>query len=69
VKLDRSHIVMAGAVLIGAGVLTIVRQALTMTPNPELDGLARWVAGTEFPGLILICAGVVLWAVGAVMRR
>jgi hypothetical protein len=61
----RGKMIVAGAVLIGAGVLVIVRQALTATPNPELDGLARWVAGTEFPGLVLICTGAFLWAVAA----
>lgn len=63
------HMTVAGAVLIGAGVAAILRQALTATANPELDGLERWVSGTEFPGLFLICAGALLWAVSALMRR
>jgi hypothetical protein len=29
--------------------------------------LGQWVVGTEFPGLIMICAGALLWCVGAFM--
>jgi hypothetical protein len=73
VKLDRSHIITAGAVLIGGGALTILRQALTTGPmSPPLIGdfsLERWLAGTEFPGLPMICVGALLWAVAALKRR
>jgi hypothetical protein len=61
------RVIVAGAVLIGAGTLVIVRQVLTAPPNPQLGGLGQWVVGTEFPGLILICAGAFLWCVGAFM--
>jgi hypothetical protein len=63
------QIVVAGAVLIGGGIFASVRQALTAAPNPEFGGLARWGAGTEFPGLFMICAGAFLLCVVAVMRR
>jgi hypothetical protein len=61
------RVIFAGAVLIGAGALVIVRQILTAPANPQLGGLGQWVVGTEFPGLILICAGAFLWCVGAFM--
>jgi hypothetical protein len=54
-------------VLIGAGTLVVLRQILTAPPNPQLGGLGQWVVGTEFPGLIMICAGALLWCVGAFM--
>jgi hypothetical protein len=61
------RIIVTGAVLIGAGTLVVVRQVLTAPPNPQLGGLGQWVVGTEFPGLILICAGAFLWCVGVFM--
>jgi hypothetical protein len=64
-----SRVIAAGAVLIGAGIFVILRQILTAPPHPELGGLGQWVIGTEFPGLILICAGGLLWCVGAFMGR
>jgi hypothetical protein len=60
------RVVVAGALLIGAGILVVVRQMLTAPPNP-LGGLGQWVVGTEFPGLIMICAGAFLWCVAAFM--
>jgi hypothetical protein len=63
------RIVVAGALLIGAGTLVIVRQILTAPPHPELGGLGQWVVGTEFPGLIMICAGALLWCVAVFMGR
>jgi hypothetical protein len=62
---NAKRIVVAGAMLIGAGTLVVLRQILTASPNPQLGGLGQWVAGTEFPGLILICAGAFLWCLGA----
>jgi hypothetical protein len=64
------RIVIAGAVLIGAGILVVLRQILTATPNPALEGnaLGRWVVGAEFPGLIMICTGALLLFVGVFMR-
>ena len=71
-RISRAHIITAGAVLIAAGVLTIVRQALTTGPVlPPIPGdfsLARWIASTEFPGLPMICVGALLWALAAVTR-
>jgi hypothetical protein len=61
------RVIIAGAVLIGAGKLVVLRQILTASPNPQLGGLGQWVVGTEFPGLIMICAGALLWCVGAFM--
>jgi hypothetical protein len=61
------RIVVVGALLIGSGTLVIVRQILTAPPRPELGGLGQWVVGTEFPGLIMICAGAFLWCVAAFM--
>jgi hypothetical protein len=73
VKLNRRHIITAGAVLIAGGALTILRQALTTGPiSPPLVGdfsLERWLAGTEFPGLPMICLGALLWAMAAVVGR
>ena len=59
------RIIVAGALLIGAGILVVVRQILTAPPHPQLGGLGQWVVGTEFPGLIMICAGAFLWCVAA----
>jgi hypothetical protein len=72
VRVNRAHIVVAGAVLIGGGALTILRRALTTGPtSPPLVGdfsLERWLAGTEFPGVLMICFGALLWALAAVIR-
>jgi hypothetical protein len=58
--------------LIGGGALTIVRQVLTTGPLlPPVAGdfsLGRWLTGTEFPGLPMICVGAFLWAVAALIR-
>ena len=62
---NASRIIVAGAMLIGAGTLVVLRQVLTASPNPQLGGLGQWVAGTEFPGLVLICGGAFLWCLGA----
>src|ERR1700730_10583139 len=62
-----NRFVVAGAMLIGAGTLVVLRQILTASPNPQLGGLGQWVAGTEFPGLIMICAGAFLWCLGALL--
>jgi hypothetical protein len=66
----RHTIIIAGIVLIGAGFLAILRQALTASPNPALEGdvLGRWVAGVEFPGLIMIFAGAILLCVAVILR-
>jgi hypothetical protein len=61
------RIIVMGALLIGSGALVIVRQILAAPPHPELGGLGQWVVGTEFPGLIMICAGALLWCVAAFM--
>jgi hypothetical protein len=61
------RIIVAGALLIGAGALVIVRQMVTAPPNPQLGGLGQWVVGTEFPGLIMIGAGAFLWCVAALL--
>jgi hypothetical protein len=61
------RIIVMGALLIGAGTLVIVRQILTAPPHPQLGGLGQWVVGTEFPGLIMIGAGALLWCVAAFM--
>jgi hypothetical protein len=60
----------AGAVLIGAGILVILRQVLSSGPNPALAGndLGQWLVGAEFPGLIMIVAGAILLG-GAVIPR
>src|SRR5579862_7650749 len=61
VRITKAHIITAGSILIAGGALTIVRQALTTGPIlPSIAGdfsLGRWLAGTEFPGLPMICAG------------
>ena len=62
------RIVAAGGVLIGAGVLTVLRQVLTASPNPHLVGLGQWVAGTEFPGTILIFMGMFLWMLAVLIE-
>jgi hypothetical protein len=62
------RIIVLAALLIGAGVLVVVRQILTAAPNPELGGLAQWMVGTEFPGPVLISVGAFLLCVGAFMR-
>ena len=64
---NAKRIVVAGAMLIGAGTLVVLRQILTTSPNPQLGGLAQWVVGTEFPGLIMIGAGALLWCVAAIV--
>jgi hypothetical protein len=61
------RITVAGGLLIGAGALVVVRQILTAPPHPQLGGLGQWVVGTEFPGLIMIGAGALLWCVAVVM--
>jgi hypothetical protein len=65
--INARRITVAGALLIGAGVLVIVRQILTAPPHPQLGGLGQWIVGTEFPGLIMIGAGAFLWCVAVVM--
>lgn len=56
-----NRIVVLGAVLIGAGILVVLRQILAgPAADPQLWGLTRWVTGTEFPGLPMICAGALL---------
>jgi hypothetical protein len=62
------RIIVLAALLIGAGVLVVVRQILTATPDPQLGGLARWMVGTEFPGPAMISVGALLLCVGAFMR-
>jgi hypothetical protein len=62
------RIIVLAALLIGAGVLVVVRQILTATPDPQLAGLARWMVGTEFPGPAMISVGAFLLCVGAFMR-
>jgi hypothetical protein len=66
--MSKAHrVIVTGAILIGAGMLVIVRQIVTAPPNPQLGGLGQWVVGTEFPGLIMIGAGAFLWCVAAFM--
>ena len=71
-KLGRAQIVTAAAVMIGAGAMAILRQALTTPPSspaPVGDfSLGRWIAGTEFPGLALICVGAFLLCVAGILR-
>lgn len=71
-KLGRAHTVTAAVVMIGAGVVAILRQTLTALPSspaPVGDfSLERWLAGTEFPGLALICVGAFLLCVAGIMR-
>ena len=67
--INAHRIVVAGALLIGAGTLVILRQVLTAPPHPELGRLGQWVVGTEFPGLIMICAGALLWCVAVCVGR
>jgi hypothetical protein len=55
------RLVAAGAVLIAAGVVVVLRQAITASPDPQLGVLGQWIAGAEFPGLVLICIGSLLW--------
>ena len=64
---NAQRVIVTGAVLIGAGTLVVFRQILTGPLNPQLGGLGQWVVGTEFPGLIMICAGAFLWCLGAFM--
>ncbi len=61
------RLIAAGAVLIGAGVLVVLRQVAAAVPDPHLGPLGQWVAGAEFPGLILICMGGFLWAVAVLI--
>ncbi len=61
------RLVLAGAVLIGAGILAVLRQALSATPDPHLGALGQWVANTEFPGLPLVLLGAFLWGVAAIL--
>jgi hypothetical protein len=62
------RIIVLAALLIGAGVLVVVRQISTAAPNPKLGGLAQWMVGTEFPGPIMIGVGALLLCIGAFMR-
>ena len=61
------RLTLAGAVLIGAGLTVVLRQALTATPDPHLGALGQWVANTEFPGLPLVLLGALLWGLAAVL--
>jgi hypothetical protein len=65
--INARRIAVAGSLLIGAGVLVIVRQIVTAPPHPQLGGLGQWIVGTEFPGLIMIGAGALLWCVAAIV--
>jgi hypothetical protein len=65
---NADRIIALAALLMGAGVLVVVRQILTAVPNPQLGGLARWMVGTEFPGPAMISVGAFLLCVGAFMR-
>ena len=60
------RLVLAGTALIGTGIVTVLHQALTATPDPRLGELGQWVAGAEFPGLPLILAGALLWGLAAI---
>jgi hypothetical protein len=66
---NASRIIVLAALLIGAGVLVVLRQILIAAPNPQLGGLAQWMVGTEFPGPIMIVVGAFLLCVGSLMRR
>ena len=61
------RLTLAGAVLIGAGIMVVLRQALTAAPNPHLGALGQWVAGAGFPGLILVLIGACLWGAAAIL--
>jgi len=67
--INARRLIVSGALLIGAGILVVLRQVMTATPNPRLGALGQWVAGAEFPGLILICAGAFLWGLAALLDR
>jgi len=62
------RIIVLAALLIGSGVLVVVRQISTAVPDPRLGGLAQWMVGTEFPGPMMIGVGAFLLCVGAFMR-
>ena len=68
----RAQTVTAAIVAISAGAAAILRQALTALPSsPAPVGdfrLGRWLAGTEFPGLALICVGAFLLCVAGTLR-
>jgi hypothetical protein len=65
---NASRIVALGALLIGAGILVVLRQIFAAAPNPQLGGLGQWMVGTEFPGPIMIGVGAFLVCVGALIR-
>ena len=58
---NANRIIILGVLLIGAGVLVVLRQILTTAPNPQLGGLAQWMVGTEFPGPLMISVGAFLF--------
>jgi hypothetical protein len=66
---NANRIIVLAALLIGAGILVVLRQILTAGPNPQLGGLAQWMVGTEFPGPLMIGAGAFLLCVSSFMRR
>jgi hypothetical protein len=61
------RLVLAGAVFIGAGIVVVLRQAVTMTPDPHLGALGQWVGNAQFPGLPLVLLGALLWGVAAIL--
>jgi hypothetical protein len=66
---NTKRIAAAGAILIGAGALVVLRQVFAATPsNPHLWGLARWLTGAEFPGLPMIGLGGLLLFVAVFLR-
>jgi hypothetical protein len=64
---NANRIIVAGALLIGAGILVVLRQIFTAAPNPQLGGLGQWMVGTEFPGPIMIGVGAFLLCLGTFM--